>query len=447
MENNENNVQYKNKQKRVSSVKNEDNAVLYRKNKKDVPEQSQKSPIKDEKKINLSPNKKTKNVESAKEKSGEKKEEAAPTPEMIRNQKRKAARKKMMLNNFKNVAIIMVIVVGISLSIATWVISCVNDVLAIKVSDKDKELISVTIDENMNTSQVIDRLDEAGVIKNAWFCKFFAEFVGYSNDGYISGNYDFSRSMGLENMLKLSKNNFANKAKTVKLTFPEGYTAEQIINLLDENKVCEREKFIETMNNTDFTKEYEFVRTMANLDKRYMRLEGFLFPDTYEFYVGEDPISVLKKFLTNFNNKWDSDYGVKAQKLGLTVDQVIILASIVQAESYVEDMPVVASILHNRIKSGMRLDCDSTRNYVLNHMSNITEEQKATYSKLYNTYECDKLPVGAICNPGIEAIESIINPATTDYFYFIHDAENVFRVARNLNEHEDNIATYGVAQS
>ena len=217
--------------------------------------------------------------------------------------------------------------------------------------------------------------------------------------------------------------------------------------MLDENKVCDRDKFIEAMNNTDFTKEFEFVRAMANVEKRYMRLEGFLFPDTYEFYLGEDPVSVIKKFLNNFKNKWNSDYGVKAQQLGLTVDQVVILASIVQAESYVEDMPVVSSILHNRIDAGMRLDCDSTKRYISNNLSELTDEQVAAYNSLYDTYVVNGLPVGAICNPGMEAIRSILNPVSTDYYYFIHDAQNVFRVARNLNEQENNIATYGVAQS
>ena len=369
------------------------------------------------------------------------------TPEMIRSQKRKAAQKKMLLNNLRNVSIVLVVVGAISAFIACVVISCVNDILAIHVREEDKQSVVIEIKENMNTKEVIDTLADAGVIKNAWFCSFVADFLGYSDEGYNARTYEFNRSMGLENMLNEIKSNNSSAAQTVTLTFPEGYNADQIIDMLAENGVCSREKLIEAINIVDFSSEFDFLSTITNRSQRYNYLEGFLFPDTYEFYIGEDPSSVIKKFLNNFDNKWTENYAGKADALGMNVDEVVRLASVIEKEAIGEDMPVVASILLNRLDIGMRLECDSTSNYAGLNTSGLTDEEVAAYNKIYDTYICGSLPVGSICNPGIEAIDAVLNPSDTAYYYFIHDRDNVLRVAKTLTEHENNISTYGLASS
>lgn len=368
------------------------------------------------------------------------------TPEMIRAEKKKAAQKKMILRNVGRVGVIMAVVVAISVLLASVAISCVNDVLAIHIPEKRDTSASVVITDGMNTDDVIDVLDDAGLIKNAWFCKLAADFIGYSEDGYIPRTYDLTRSMGLENMLNEIKNNTSKTAKTVKLTFPEGYNVDQIIEMLEENSVCSRADFIEIMNTVDFSEDFEFLTSMSNVESRYMRLEGYLFPDTYEFYIGEDPASVIKKFLNNFNNKWNADYAEKAQELRLTVDQIIKLASVVEKEAVGADMPVVGSILHNRLDANMRLECDSTSSYISSNKSGLTQEQIDVLNPLYDTYICSGMPVGAICNPGIDSIEAVLNAPDTDYYYFIHDANNEFHVAKTLSEQEYNIATYGLAE-
>lgn len=368
------------------------------------------------------------------------------TPEMKRMESHKAARNKMIRNNLMRVLIILVIVISISFLLASIAISCVNDVLVIHLPEKKNVSASVVIEDGMATDDVIDALGDAGLIKNPWFCKLAADFIGYSDDGYIARTYDFTRSMGLENMLNEIKNMSSKKAKTVTLTFPEGYTADQIITMLEEAQVCSRAKLIEAMNTVDFTKDFDFLLTLSSVDSRYLKLEGYLFPDTYEFYLGESPDSVLKKFLTNFNNKWTDTYADLAQQRRLSVDQVIKLASIIEKEAAEADMPVVGSILQNRLDAGMRLECDSTKNYIAANKSGLSESQVQAYNALYDTYVCDALPVGPICNPGIDAIEAVLNAPDTDYYYFIHDTNNEIHVARSLSEQENNIATYGLAQ-
>ncbi len=368
------------------------------------------------------------------------------TPEMRKLEKRKAAQRKMVLNNIKQVVIIMVIVIAISVSIAVFVISCVNDILAIHINPKRDNEVSVVITEDMNTDAVIDALDDAGVIRNAWFCKLAAKIIGYSDEGYIPRTYDFKPSMGLENMLNEIKNKTSETAKTVTLTFPEGYTVDQIIAMLVENNVCSREKFVATMNTVDFSEDFDFLKSITKAESRYMRLEGFLFPDTYEFYIGEDPESVIKKFLGNFDRKWTDNNAELAEDRGMTVDQIIKLASIVEKEAVGADMPVVGSILFNRIDANMRLECDSTSIYIQNNLSGLSETDVAAYDALYDTYSCYSLPVGAICNPGVDAISAVLNAPDTGYYYFIHDRNNEFHVAKTLSEQEYNIRTYGLAQ-
>lgn len=367
------------------------------------------------------------------------------TPEMIVAEKRKQAKKRMILKNVKSVGIILAIVIVVAAGIACVGVSCINDLLAIHISDEEKISVEVVIEDGMDTGDVIDVLHDAGAIKNAIFCKIAAKFIGYSDEGYIARTYEFNRSMGLEKMLDEIKAKSSSVAQTVTLTFPEGYTADQIIDMLAENKVCTREKLLTAISETDFSADFDFLENISNKNNRYNWLEGYLFPDTYEFYIGESAVSVIKKFLNNFNNKWTDDYSIKAEALGYSVDQVIRLASIVEKEALGSDMPVVGSILINRIKANMQLGCDSTSNYINLNTSGLTEAQIAEYDSVYNTYKFAGLPVSAICNPGIDAIEAVLDSPTTGYYYFLHDSNNELRVAKTLSEHENNALKYGLA--
>ena len=368
------------------------------------------------------------------------------TPEMIRQEKRRAAQKKMVLNNAKRVGSIMAVVVAVAAFLASIAVSCVNDVLAIHISSKRDVPVSVVITEGMDTNDVIDALDDAGAIRNAWFCKLAARFIGYSDEGYVARTYSLKPSMGLENMLNEIKALNGSEAQTVKLTFPEGYSVDQIFALLEENKVCTRAKLVEAMKTHDFSEDFDFLKSMQDVQSRYMLLEGYLYPDTYEFYVGEGAVSVIKKFLNNFDRRWTDDYATKAQTRRLTVDQVIKLASIVEKEAVGADMPVVGSVLFNRIEANMRLECDSTSIYIEGNLSGLTEAEMDAYDALYDTYSCRGLPVGAICNPGDDAIAAVLNAPDTGYYYFIHDRDNIFHPAKSLQEQEYNISKYGLAQ-
>ncbi len=366
--------------------------------------------------------------------------------EIAKAERRRAAKKKMRQNNAKRIGIILGIVIVISIGISVVTISCFNDVLAIHISESSDQTVSVEITDGMTTSEVIEALDDAGAIKNAWFCKIAAKIIGYNDEGYIARTYEFNRSMGLENMLNEIKDIDSDSATTISLTFPEGYTADQIIDMLEENNVCTREKLLSAIESTDFADTYDFLESVTNESERYNILEGYLFPDTYDFYIGETADSVIKKFLTNFEDKWTDNYTSLADEMDLTVDQVVILASIVEKEAVGDDMYTVASILLNRLDAGMQLECDSTSNYMSLATGDLTESEKIYYNQLYSTYICSSYPAGAICNPGVSAIEAVLDAPDTSYYYFIHDSNNDLRPASSLSEQEANIATYGLAE-
>src|SRR5699024_7474732 len=144
----------------------------------------------------------------------------------------------------------------------------------------------------------------------------------------------------------------------------------------------------------DFSSEYSFIQEMDDKEDRFRMLEGYLYPDTYEFYIGENPSSVIRKFLNNFQKKWTDEYAKQAEKLNMSVDDVITLASIIQKEAYGADQsPLVSSVLHNRLNNSSlypSLQCDSTTEYINENIAkNVTDAaQLANYTNLYSSYKC-----------------------------------------------------------
>lgn len=232
-----------------------------------------------------------------------------------------------------------------------------------------------------------------------------------------------SRDMGLENMLIDAQGGTGHES--VQLTFPEGYTIDQIADLLERNKVCSREDFFKAADSLSY--DYDFLKTVKNRRQRYHVLEGFMYPDTYEFYKGEDARDVVTKMLSNFSRKWTPDYHARAKELGMTVDEVVTLASIIQKEdSNFDNMKVISSVFQNRLHSSLYpyLQSDATSFYVNTYIKpSVSAEKYQRYFDLYSTYKCRGLPVGPIGSPGDDAIKAVLWPDSTGYYFFVHDSE------------------------
>lgn len=333
------------------------------------------------------------------------------------------------------------LIIGLSVIIKIPIMGCVNDILAIDGTDDE---VSVTVAEGMSTKQIIKMLGQKGLIYSPSFCNMLSGFLGYDKDTeYPAGTYTLTTDMGVEGML--AEIVAAGKdTKTVTLTFPEGYTVEQIIARLAGNGVASTGSLYAAMSEYEFTGIFEHLNSIKNSASRFSALEGYLYPDTYEFYIGENPNSVIRKFLANFESKWMSVYSERAEELGRSMEEILTIASILEKEAKDEQqMPIVASVLYNRLgEPGAypHLECDSTTDYVekLFKDGKINDAERYSLLAFYDTYQINGLPEGPICNPGGDAIKAALNPDSTDFYYFLHDKNGDIYLARTADEHAQN---------
>ena len=347
----------------------------------------------------------------------------------------------------KRFAIMAAVIAVVSIILCSYAIGCINDVLGIS----DEEIsIEVTIKQGMTDDEVIDLLAEKGLINNKMFCKLFIKI--FDKDGpYISNTYTLNPQMGIEKMIAIMKTDYT-LGEIVTLTFPEGWTIQQIAEKLEANEVCTASAFVTTLQTVDFSEDYDFIAKINNKDQRFRTLEGYLYPDTYQFYVGENPSSVIRRFLDNFQAKWTEEYQERANELGMSIDEVITLASIIQKEAANYDqMPGVSSVLHNRLDNTYtfpRLECDSTTSYysqvIAPQFTSSSDDLKKleNFRNRYDTYDadCTGLPVGAIANPGGDAIAAALYPSDTGYYFFNHDVNGGIYYAVTAAEHDRNVA-------
>ena len=233
---------------------------------------------------------------------------------------------------------------------------------------------------------------------------------------------------------------------TVRLTFPEGSTVAQIAQILGDSGVCSAEEFMAAANDPASLEGFSFE--IPNPAERAFLLEGYVFPDTYEFYRNESGASALKRFLKNTQVKLSESVYKRCSELGYTVDEILTLASIIQEEAGdPAEMDKVSSVIHNRLNSRSfpKLQCDVATFYLRDYVKPYTDEARYNeLTELYNTYKCEGLPAGPITNVGTDAINAALYPADTDYYYFITDSEGDYIYAETFREHKENCRKAGL---
>lgn len=268
--------------------------------------------------------------------------------------------------------------------------------------------------------------------------------MGYKDDNYLPGVYYFTENMGIEKMIKRFKTS-STRGALISITIPEGYTVDKIFERLEKNNICTASALYKTIDEVDFSKEYDFIPSAESKKDCYHILEGYFFPATYEFEQGADPATVVRTFLNAFKQHWTEEYAKKAEELGMSVDDIINLASVIEKEgANAKQFTQISSVLHNRLnKSGLYplLQCDSTKDYVTNTIKErvMSKSELNKYISNYNTYEHEGLPVGAICNPGTVAIEAALNPEVTNYYFFAHDKNKNIYLAETQEQQDANL--------
>jgi len=231
-------------------------------------------------------------------------------------------------------------------------------------------------------------------------------------------------------------------SSTVMLTFQEGYNIRQYAAILEEGGVCSAEDFYAAVNEVNYSEEYGFLPEFSSLSDRQYKLEGYLYPDTYEFYTNGNAEDVVRKMLDNFRNKISDVYNSVPKNSGLTFDECLILASIVEKESGVEaERNKIAGVFINRLNASGNLSylrylqSDATWYYPY-----TSADVPKDFKSEYNTYKFEGLPKGPICNPSVSAIKATINPDTSHgAYYFYTDKNNVHYYAQTYEKHRENI--------
>lgn len=364
------------------------------------------------------------------------------------------AKKRAANHTVASTYMFFIIVIVISMLLSVYAVLCLNDIFGMT---KTTSSVTVSYTQQIeSSSEAIDLLADNGLIKCKNFCKLFITVAdkllpSHKCDGpYEAGVYYLYGKMGLEGMLLTLKGTPEN-TETVRLTFPEGYTTADIINKLVDNEVCDRAALLSVIESTNYS--YSLVSNLQASEEVPYRLEGYLFPETYDFYIGQSASSTIETFLSTTEKKITQEYRNRAKELGFSMHEIMIIASIVQAEAGSEEqMPVIASVIENRLKDKTNfptLGCQSTSDYINNKvapsLSSTSAHTSEYYLKYYNTNNDSSfagLPKGPICNPGIAAIEAALYPEETDYYYFFHDNKGNLYTAEDYQEFKSKVKTY-----
>lgn len=291
------------------------------------------------------------------------------------------------------------------------------------ILDKDTT-VTFKIKKGANSSDVAAALKKADLISSEFLFKLLSNFNGFDSK-YSAGTHYLSKGLNYDEIMTI----LASEPETVKVTFPEGFTVTQIADRLEANNVVSKKEFLSAVNTIDVSS-YPFVS--KNDSKRDYKLEGFLFPDTYEFDIAANVEDVIYKMLNNFSTRYLPEYYTRAEELGFTVDQVVILASIVEREAKLsKERAKIAGVYINRLKSDeyKLLQCEATVQYIHRLLNDgvTPEEITAEMTEVdnpYNTYKYEGLPPGAICNPSSASIKAVLNYEEHGYYFYVVSKSN-----------------------
>ena len=318
----------------------------------------------------------------------------------------------------------------VSASLAVGGIFFVIDYMGLGGSKK----ITISIEENESLDSIANELEEKGAIRFPFLFKFYAKAKGYY-EMFIPGAHTFNTDSGYSGIIYEFTMVKGYTIETVTVTIPEMATVDDIAKLLEENKVCSRAEFINEVEKGDF--KFGFLKDIPEMKVHY-RLEGYLFPDTYEFYVWnsqEGAHFAIQKMLENYDAKFNSKYREKATKLGYTMHEITTMASIIELEcsGYYNEMPKVSSVFYNRLlhwgDQPKMLGSSPTADYPYG-------------SGNYDTNKIEGLPPGPLCAPSETAIKAALYPSKKMekvYYYFVTDTDFKFYYTKNLDEHNSTI--------
>ncbi|NLY44054.1 MAG: endolytic transglycosylase MltG [Clostridiaceae bacterium] len=298
--------------------------------------------------------------------------------------------------------------------------------------DDIPQAVEVEIAKGASTKDIAEILKEKKLIKYPLLFRVVSRIK--QNDGkYQQGVHLLDTSMDYDAIMAELKKTVAKK-EVKRFTIPEGYEFKQIVEKLSTEKLIDKEKFIALAEMGDF--EYSFLK---DLPERKPRLEGYLFPETYEVYADATEEDILRKMLEQFEKEFKQEYLERAEELGMTVDEVITLASIIEREARLqEERPLISAVFHNRLKSKEYplLQSCATVQYILGERKEVLSEEDTKIQSPYNTYLNPGLPPGPIASPGRESIYAALYPADVSYLFFVAKSDGSHIFSNTYEEHQ-----------
>jgi len=285
------------------------------------------------------------------------------------------------------------------------------------VDPNSTETLLVTVPSGATTTSIANLLKENELIQNV--NAFKAKSKQLEVDGQMkAGDYMLSKSLTTEEIISMLVSGDV-YIETATFTIPEGYEVRQIVDTLESEGLIDRAVFLDALQNASF--DYPFLE---GVDRTYL-LEGYLFPDTYTVKTGADEVAIIKMMLDRFNTIFSAEYYTRAEELGMTVDEVVTLSSIIEREARLdEEFPIVSSVFHNRIDIDMLLQSCATVQFILKERKEVLLFADIEIESPYNTYINPGLTPSPIASPGELAIKSALYPAETNYLYFVTTEKN-----------------------
>lgn len=318
------------------------------------------------------------------------------------------------------------------------------------VDPSDQTEIAFSVQSGNSLTRVAKNLESQDLIKSSTFFKYYCDFAGMGQK-IQAGDYLIKRSMDLFEIADLLTTGDG-QPLTTDITIIPGTTIDEIAASLKAKGIfTDESEFLSICRIGEGVTDYYFIDTVlqtGSAGQRKYLLEGYLSPNTYEIYTNATPLSIIKKLLSQTDKVFTSEWQTRADELGMSMDEIITLASLIEKEAKKADFAKVSAVFHNRLKSGMKLQSDPTIHYVTGERRMSLRASDLAVESPYNTYRVSGLPVGPICNPSPEAINAALYPdesyVAEKYLYFCSKDPSTgeLHFSRTLEEHERAVEIY-----
>ncbi len=315
-----------------------------------------------------------------------------------------------------------------------------NGIKPVQASD---EQVRISIPKGSGSAEIAGILKKAGLIRDEFMFKMY---IRYKNEGkrFQAGDYTLKPGATLDEIIQKLNDGDTVPPEMIKFTIPEGFTIEQMAEKLSEMQLINGQTFMELAQSPKSLNAYSVVYIPDDANIKY-RLEGYLFPDTYEMRKGSTEQQIMDRMAIELDHKLKElpeDWKAKMEENGIDFHQMLTIASLIEEEVAVpEERPIVSGIIYNRLKKEMPLQLDATVQYALDEHKDRLYEKDTKIDSPYNTYQHVGLPPGPISSPSLASIRAALYPEQTEYLYYVtkKDGSHQHLFAETLAQHQRNI--------